>query len=139
MLEFLYVSDYFPRSIFLTACPISLGRNHDYQFLNLTFAANVVKFATIIRLFPKPLKPCVFVLSPCSLVTETHISIVSRLLSNLPSQIRQEIEFIRPVVEERFAKMEEYGDDWDDKPVRRAIVSESGIFLFTRLFHRTIC
>ena len=43
------------------------------------------------------------------------------MLSNLPSQIRQEIEFIRPIVEERFAKMEEYGEDWDDKPVCRTI------------------
>ncbi len=49
---------------------------------------------------------------------------MSRLLSNLPSQIRQEIEFIRPMVEERFAKMEEYGEDWDDKPVCRTIVSD---------------
>lgn len=39
------------------------------------------------------------------------------MVSDLPSQIRREIEFIRPLVEERFAKMEEYGDDWDDKPV----------------------
>jgi len=73
-----------------------VGRNLDYQDLNLTFAINVVKFATIIRFFPKPLKP-----------------IVARVLSNLPSQIRQEIEFIRPMVEERFAKMEESGEDWD--------------------------
>ena len=48
--------------------------------------------------------------------TETHTSIVARMLSNLPSQIRQEVEFIRPMVEERFAKMDEFGDDWD-KPV----------------------
>ena len=60
---------------------------------------------------------------PYSLLTETHFSIVSRLLSNLPSQILQEIEFIRPIVEERFAKMDEYGADWDDKPVCQAIVS----------------
>ena len=39
------------------------------------------------------------------------------MLSNLPSQIQQEIEFIRPMVDERFEKMEEYGEDWDDKPV----------------------
>jgi hypothetical protein len=122
----------------LTAYPIfPLGRDDDYQSLNSNFAANVVKFGTIIGLFPKFLKPCIFALSPCSLVTETHFSIVSRVLSNLPSQIRQEIEFIRPMVEERFAKMEEYGEDWDDKPVRRTIVS--GIFLITRLIHRTIC
>ena len=39
------------------------------------------------------------------------------MLSNLPSQIRQEMEFIRPIVEDRFARMEEFGEDWDDKPV----------------------
>ncbi len=39
------------------------------------------------------------------------------MLSSLPSQIRQEMDFIRPMVEERFAKMEEFGDDWEDKPV----------------------
>jgi len=70
-------------------------------------------------------------------VTRTYASIVSRLLSNLPSQIRQEIEFIRPMVEERFAKMEEYGEDWEDKPVCQTIAS--GIHLITRLIHRTIC
>jgi hypothetical protein len=66
---------------------------------------------------------------PYALLTETHFSIVSRMLSNLPSQIRQEIEFIRPIVEERFAKMEEYGEDWDDKPVCWTIVSECAISL----------
>jgi hypothetical protein len=81
-----------------------------------------------------PLYPCQ---DPYSLLTETHFSIVSRMLSNLPSQIRQEIEFIRPIVEERFAKMEEYGEDWDDKPVCRIVVS--GILLIIRLIHRTIC
>jgi hypothetical protein len=30
------------------------------------------------------------------------------------------MEFIRPMVEERFARMEEFGEDWDDKPVRRS-------------------
>ncbi|KAI9434726.1 cytochrome P450 [Lactarius indigo] len=77
----------------------SLCRNQDYLTLNLNFAVNVMKFATIIGMFPKPLKP-----------------IVARVLSNLPSQIRQEMEFIRPMVEERFARMEEFGEDWDDKP-----------------------
>ena len=43
------------------------------------------------------------------------------MLSNFPSQIQQEIDFIRPMVEERFAMMEEYGEDWDDKPVRRTM------------------
>jgi hypothetical protein len=36
-----------------------IGRDQDYVTLNLTFAVNVMKFATIIGLFPKPLKPYV--------------------------------------------------------------------------------
>jgi hypothetical protein len=39
------------------------------------------------------------------------------MLSNLPSQIQRETEFIKHMVEERFAKMEEFGADWHDKPV----------------------
>jgi hypothetical protein len=57
---------------------------------------------------------------PCH---KKQFSFVSRMLSSLPSQIQQQIEFIRPMVEERFAKMEEYGEDWDDKPVCRIIFS----------------
>ncbi|KAH9047277.1 cytochrome P450 [Lactarius hengduanensis] len=76
-----------------------LCRNQEYLTLNLNYAVNVLKFAAIIGMFPKPLKP-----------------IVARVLSNLPSQVRQEMEFIRPMVEERFVRMEEFGEDWDDKP-----------------------
>jgi len=49
------------------------------------------------------------------------------MLSNLPSQVQQEVEFIKPMVEERFAKMEEFGEDWD-MPVREAILT-SGLLL----------
>jgi len=73
-----------------------LCQDQDYQNLNLNFAVNLIKFATVISLFPKPLKP-----------------IAARVLSNLPSQIRREMEFIRPMVEDRFARMEEFGEDWD--------------------------
>jgi len=78
---------------------VPLCRDEEYQTLNLTFAVNLIKIAMIISIFPKPLKP-----------------IVARLISKIPSQFRQETEFIRPMVEERFAKMEEFGEDWDDKP-----------------------
>ncbi|KAH9169609.1 cytochrome P450 [Lactarius sanguifluus] len=77
-----------------------LCRDRDYQALNLNFAINVMKFATIIRLFPDFLKP-----------------LVTRTISNLPSQVRREMEFIRPMYEERLARMEELGDEkWDDGP-----------------------
>jgi len=75
---------------------VPLCQNRDYQHLNLTFAVNVMKYATILSFVPRPLK-----------------RIVARMLSNLSSQVRQQVEFLRPIVEERFAKMEEFGDDWD--------------------------
>ncbi|KAH9070836.1 cytochrome P450 [Lactarius deliciosus] len=79
-----------------------LCRDRDYQALNLNFAINVMKFATILRFFPDFLKP-----------------LVTRAISNLPSQVRREMEFIRPMYEERLARMEELelGDEkWDDGP-----------------------
>ena len=36
-----------------------IGRDKDYQTVNLTFTINVSKFAAIISMFPRPLKPCV--------------------------------------------------------------------------------
>ena len=59
---------------------------------------------------------CHLNLHPLISTTDTQISIVARMLSDIPAHIRQEMEFIRPMVEERSAKMEEFGDDWD-KPV----------------------
>jgi len=41
-----------------------------------------------------------------------------RIITNLPSKIRQMKEFIRPLVDERLAKLEELGETWDDAPVR---------------------
>jgi cytochrome P450 len=78
---------------------VPLCRNRDYQNLNMAYAVHFMKFIRTISWFPGPLKP-----------------IASRMLSNIPSQVQKEIEFIRPMVQERFAKMEEYGEDWDDKP-----------------------
>jgi hypothetical protein len=51
------------------------------------------------------------------------------MLSNLPSQTQQQIEILRPIVKERLAKMEAYGEHWDDKPVCQTIVTVSGISL----------
>ena len=39
-----------------------IGRDQDYLTLNWNFAVNVVKFAAIIGMFPKPLKPYVAML-----------------------------------------------------------------------------
>jgi hypothetical protein len=76
-----------------------LCRNQDYLNLNLNFTLNVMKNAIILKMFPKLLRP-----------------IVARVTSTLPSQFRQQQEFVRAMVEERFARMEEFGENWDDKP-----------------------
>ena len=59
LLAFLFVRDH-SRALWIVRSVLMffIGRNPDYQHLNLTFAINVVKFATIIRFFPKPLKLC---------------------------------------------------------------------------------
>jgi len=59
-------------------------------------------------MFPKPLKP-----------------IVARIFSKHPSQVRQTKEFIGPIVKERFVKMEEFGEAWDDAPVGIPISTEA--------------
>ncbi|KAI0248479.1 cytochrome P450 [Lactifluus subvellereus] len=77
----------------------TLCRDRDYETLALNFAVNVMKSATIIAMFPRPLKPT-----------------AARFLCSIPSQVRQATELIRPLVEERLAKMEELGDAWNDAP-----------------------
>jgi len=62
-------------------------------------AINILKTAMVVQLCPRPLK-----------------LIVSRIVTKLPSEIRRTKELIRPIVEERLAKMEEFGGKWDDAP-----------------------
>jgi hypothetical protein len=50
-----------------------LGRDRDYQNLNLGFVFNVATSATIISWFPKPLKRCVVPLYPCFFVNKTPL------------------------------------------------------------------
>ena len=42
----------------------------------------------------------------------------ARIFSEHPSQVRQITEFIGPIVNERFMKMKELGEAWNDAPVR---------------------
>jgi len=50
-------------------------------------------------------------------------SIVAQIVSKIPFYIRQTMEFLRPLVEERFAKMEKLGEKWDDAPVSHFLLS----------------
>ena len=54
------------------------------------------------------------------------------MLSNLSSQIRHQMELIRPMVEDRFSRMEEFGEDWDNKPVRLPLSLNANVII-TRL------
>jgi len=76
-----------------------LCRNRDYQKLAIGISESVIKSAHHLSMFPKPLKP-----------------MAARIFSEHPSQVRQIMEFIGPIVNERFAKMEELGEAWDDAP-----------------------
>ena len=51
----------------------------------------------------------------------------ARIFSEHPSQVRQIIEFIGPIVNERFAKLEELEEAWNDAPVRIPISTEVSI------------
>ena len=76
-----------------------------------------------VQLCPGPLKPYAQPLLLCTIIRlKQIIRIVSRIVTKLPSQIRRTRELIRPIVEERFAKMEELGGKWDDGPVRPVLV-----------------
>ncbi|KAH9970801.1 cytochrome P450 [Russula compacta] len=76
-----------------------LCRNPEYLRLASGTSVNIMNAALIIGLFPKALKP-----------------LVARMVSKIPSQVRQTIKFIGPLIEERYAKMEELGERWENPP-----------------------
>jgi len=50
--------------------------------------------------------------------------IAARMFSNISFQVRQTMKFIEPMVKERFAKMDELGETWEDAPVRSPVPIE---------------
>jgi len=89
----------------------------------LDSAINIIKTAMAVRWCPGPLKPYAHPLLLCTVIRlKQIIRIVSRIVTKLPFQIRRTRELIRPIVEERFAKMEVLGGKWDDGPVRHLVV-----------------
>ena len=60
------------------------------------------------------------------------------IASNLPSQVQQERDFLRPMFEERSAKMEGLSEeDRDDNPARRSLIQY--IWLANRVMYRMTC
>ena len=97
-----------------------------------------MKLASILAKFPNPLRPCVaFYVCALSISIKTEMfSFVVRMITNVPSKIQQMAEFIRPLVEERLTKLEEFGETWDDAPVRWLIFS---VWYRCYSWRRTIC
>ncbi|KDQ49529.1 hypothetical protein JAAARDRAFT_165601 [Jaapia argillacea MUCL 33604] len=78
---------------------LPLCRNKDYLELSIQFTIDVMKGAALINLFPAPLKP-----------------LAGRIFTNLPNRINRGMAHLQPLIEERLKNMEEYGEDWPDKP-----------------------
>ncbi|KAI0066399.1 cytochrome P450 [Artomyces pyxidatus] len=74
-------------------------RNKDYLRLNIEFTMGVLKTAAILNLFPEFLKP-----------------ILAPLIVKLPSHTKRQMKYIKHIIEERRQKLEELGEDWEDKP-----------------------
>jgi len=77
-----------------------------------------MKGAGTVLLFPNVLKPY-----ESSFIFPYHdslstISAVARVLTKVPSHIKRATELLRPIIEDRMAKLDQYGSDWPDKPVR---------------------
>ncbi|OBZ73430.1 Ent-kaurene oxidase [Grifola frondosa] len=74
-------------------------RDPDYSALNVQFTIDVIKGAVTINLFPDILKP-----------------IAGRLFTNVNASISRGVRHLERMILERYRAMEEFGDDWPDKP-----------------------
>ncbi|TDL22831.1 cytochrome P450 [Rickenella mellea] len=74
-------------------------RDPDYIKLNTEYTVQVVKAAGLITLAPSFLRP-----------------LVGRLLSPTRSAVRRGLKHLRPIIEERLRKYEEFGPNYPDKP-----------------------
>ncbi|EGN93634.1 hypothetical protein SERLA73DRAFT_189361 [Serpula lacrymans var. lacrymans S7.3] len=78
---------------------LPLCRDPDWMDLNIKFTLDVVKGGMIINLFPAFMAP-----------------LVAKFLTSVPGSIRRAIKHLQPIIEERRRYIEEYGDDWAEKP-----------------------
>ncbi|KIM76338.1 hypothetical protein PILCRDRAFT_797492 [Piloderma croceum F 1598] len=76
-----------------------LCQDPDWLALTLKFSKDVVISGRIISLFPGFLQP-----------------IAASLLTNLNAHVRHGMRHLAPVIQDRQRHIDEYGQDWDDKP-----------------------
>ncbi|KZT39044.1 cytochrome P450 [Sistotremastrum suecicum HHB10207 ss-3] len=76
-----------------------LCQDPEYVALGIRYATDVVLGAQVIRLFPDFLKP-----------------LVGRMFTRVGSTTRQALKQLKPIIESRYAAMEERGEKYEDKP-----------------------
>lgn len=52
-------------------------------------------------------------------------SLAALLLTNVAAKISRAVRHLEPIIKERYQKLEELGDDWEDKPVRCYLIHHS--------------
>ncbi|KAH9895713.1 cytochrome P450 [Cubamyces lactineus] len=85
------------------------GRNREYLDLAIGFTMDVNRDRTTINMFPSFMKPhwAANVLAA---------SLIGRIVSNSTKNIRRAIHVLKPMMDERRHMIEEFGEDWPDKP-----------------------
>ncbi|OBZ79757.1 Ent-kaurene oxidase [Grifola frondosa] len=83
---------------------VGVPKCHDPDYLNwaINFTINATKARMTINMFPLFLKP-----------------LVGRMLTRVSKNVQAVADHLRPMMEERTRNLEEYGDGWVDKPVKR--------------------
>ena len=104
--------------------PRSSGRNEHFLKLGIKFAIDVIKDKDYLRHYPKFLKGYVGDAARSIRFCLTAHSIVARYTSDSVKTVWSAADHLKPLVEERRRKAEEYGGEWPGKPVSTGIHAE---------------
>ena len=111
---------------------LNLGRDPDWMDINIEHSLYVIKGAVIVRQFPAFLKPYV----PCICLSEIPLPTCDRLAARLFMKTIESNKcgrkLLGPVIEERLSHLNEYGNQWANKPVGRP--RSVPRFIFTVIF-----
>ncbi len=94
-----------------------IGRNADYQKLNIEFTVEIVKAAVAIKAFPEFLRPLVIHIVLYVTNTDRSSRAAARIFSNVRTCTQRCADHLSPIINHRREKQLELGDQWDDRPV----------------------
>ncbi|EKM50862.1 uncharacterized protein PHACADRAFT_128456 [Phanerochaete carnosa HHB-10118-sp] len=78
---------------------LPLCRNQEFLDISINYTTDVFKTGLTLNMVPAPLKP-----------------IVNRLINKIDKTVDRTLVLLNSTIEERRSMMEQYGDDWQDKP-----------------------